>query len=253
MARQTKVGLDYFSHDVDMLQDKKIKILKAKHGLIGYAIYLRLLEELYREDGYYLKIDEDFNILFSDDNKIDYNVYILILNDCIEKDLFNSKMYKKHNILTSERIQNNYISGTDRRKGVSYIKEYLLLKPKELHSEKVNVIIESLNVNINSLNDNTGTQSKGKNSKEEKSTVNKNVYFGFDKVKLLEEEYKTCIETYGEDKTKQAIESLHHYKMSSGKKYKSDYGTLNSWVWDKVKAVKLSEIKKQDETICEVF
>ena len=71
MARKGKVGIDYFSHDVDMLQDKKIKIIKAKHGLVGYAVYLRLLEELYRENGYYLQIVEDFNILFSDENRLD--------------------------------------------------------------------------------------------------------------------------------------------------------------------------------------
>jgi len=94
MARKGKVGIDYFSHDVDMLHDRKVKILKAKHGLLGYAVYLRLLEELYRDKGYYLQVDEDFNILFSDDNNLDYNVYILILNECIEKGLFNQSLYK---------------------------------------------------------------------------------------------------------------------------------------------------------------
>lgn len=164
MARQGKSGLDYFSHDVDMMQDKKIRLIKAKHGLIGYAIYLRLLEELYRENGYYLQIDEDFNILFCGDNNIEFDVYINILNDCINKNLFCEKMYKKHSVLTAERIQRNYISGTERRKEVNFIKEYLLIKPKEMYSEKVNVCIESLNVNINSLNVDTGTQRKRKES-----------------------------------------------------------------------------------------
>lgn len=165
MARQVKAGLDYFSHDVDIMQDKKVRLIKAKHGLIGYAIYLRLLEELYRDNGYYLQIDEDFNILFCGDNNIDINDYINILNDCINKSLFCEKLYKKHNILTSERIQRNYISGTDRRKEVNFVKEYLLVKPLDLYSEKVNVNINKLNVNINSLNANTGTQRKGKESK----------------------------------------------------------------------------------------
>jgi len=176
MARQGKAGIDYFSHDVDMLQDKKIRLIKAKHGLLGYAIYLRLLEELYRENGYYLQIDEDFNILFCGDNNIELNVYILILNDCIEKKLFCDKKYKKHNILTSERIQRNYISGTERRKEVNFTKEYLLLKPKELYSDKVNVNIESLNVDINSLNANIGTQKKGKESKTNKTTVKETIW-----------------------------------------------------------------------------
>lgn len=166
MARQTKPGIDYFSHDVDMLQDKKIKIIKAKHGLMGYAIYIRLLEEVYRENGYYLQIDEDFNILFSDDNNIDYNVYILILNDCIEKGLFNKKMYDKHSILTSERIQSNYFSATERRKSVSFYKEYLIADPLQHYN------IEKLNVYINSLNVNIGTQSKVKGKEKESKEDN---------------------------------------------------------------------------------
>ncbi len=170
MARQIKAGLDYFSHDVDMLQDKKIRLIKAKHGLVGYAIYLRLLEELYRENGYYLQIDEDFNILFCGDNNIDLNDYINVLNDCINKNLFCEKKYKKHSILTSERVQRNYISGTERRKEVNFTKEYLLIDPSELYGEKVNVNINKLNVDINSLNDDIGTQRKGKEKKVNKST-----------------------------------------------------------------------------------
>lgn len=167
MARQIKAGLDYFSHDVDIMQDKKMRMIKATHGIIGYAIYLRLLEELYRDNGYYLQIDDDFNILFSDDNNILIDVYINVLNDCINKKLFNETMYKKYSILTSERIQKNYISGTERRKEVVFIKDYLLIKPIELYSDKVNVVINDLNVDINSLNADIGTQRKVKYIKEE--------------------------------------------------------------------------------------
>jgi len=169
MARTTKVGIDYFSHDVDMLQDKKIKLIKAKHGLIGYAVYLRLLEELYRSNGYYLQVDEDFDILFSDDNNINYDVYISILNDCINKNLFDKSMFDKYRILTSCRIQGNYCSATERRKEVYFVKEYLLIDVRSKYNEeKVNVYIEPLIVDINSLNTDIGTQSKGKEIKGDK-------------------------------------------------------------------------------------
>lgn len=141
MAKTGKVGLDYFSHDVDMLQDFKIKIIRAKHGLVGYAVYLRLLEEIYRDKGYYCNITEDFNILFADDNKIDLNVYINILNDCIEKDLFNKEMYENYKILTSSRIQNNYCEATQRRKNVSFVENYVLICLHDVYNEKVNVNI----------------------------------------------------------------------------------------------------------------
>lgn len=176
MARKGKIGIDYFSHDVDILQDKKIKLIKAKHGLIGYAIYLRLLEEIYRDTGYYLQLDENFNILFSDDNKIELNEYILILNDCINIDLFNKKIYEKYNIITSKRIQLNYFSGTERRKEVEFIKEYLIIDPLlNYKTDKVNVNIISLNVDINALNADIGTQSKGKESKVEEKEISRRV------------------------------------------------------------------------------
>jgi hypothetical protein len=176
MARSGKVGIDYFSHDVDMMQDTKIKIIKAKHGLIGYAVYLRLLEELYRENGYYLHLTQDFNILFSDDNNLELNVYILILNDCIDKKLFNKKVYDRYSILTSSRIQKNYCDAIFRRKEAKFIKEYLLVDVKNLIPQSVNVDILPLNDNINIQNADIGTQieieskPKGKTKPKPKQT-----------------------------------------------------------------------------------
>jgi len=163
MARKGQVGIDYFSHDVDMLSDRKIKLLKAKHGLIGYAVYLRLLEELYQDKGYYLEINEDFNILFSDDNNLDLNVYILILNDCINHELFDIKIFEKYSILTSKRIQINYLTACERRKGIDIYSEYLLFDMEDANIKTDNVNILNLNVDI-------GAQIKKKVKKEEKDT-----------------------------------------------------------------------------------
>jgi hypothetical protein len=170
MARSGKIGIDYFSHDVDIMQDPKIKVIKAKHGLLGYAVYIRLLEELYREKGYYLQISEDFNILFCDDNNLDYDVYILILNECIEKGLFDEKLHNKYSILTSWRIQKNYCDATQRRKEVFFFKEYMLIKPSDEFSEKVNVYISTLNADI-------CTQRKGKEIESKKKGNNYSVEF----------------------------------------------------------------------------
>ena len=201
MARDKtcKVGIDYFSHDVDMMQDKKVKLLKAKHGLIGYAIYMRLLEELYKEGGYYLKIDEDFNILFSDDNNIPYDDYILILNDCIKNGLFNQEIYEKYSVLTSKRIQLNYFSATERRKEVTFINEYLLENPIEKYSEKVNVNIIKLNVDILSKNADICRQSKKKekkkvNRKEKESNNSRFTPPALDEVKAYCQERKNKVD-----------------------------------------------------------
>jgi hypothetical protein len=58
MARPQKEGLDYFPLDVDMDQDDKLFFIEAKHGLIGFAIVIRLLMQIYKE-GYYKHYSDD--------------------------------------------------------------------------------------------------------------------------------------------------------------------------------------------------
>jgi hypothetical protein len=157
------------------------------------------------------------------------------------------KHWKMHNAIRQDRL-----------KETMYLEEKAMLSTKENGSYTDN--IKLLQPNDNQVTDNVSPsldQSRlEENSIEEVSKPKKEPkqhYHDFNLVMLTNKEYETCINVYGLDKTKEALEKLHFYKLSSGKKYKSDYGALNNWVWDKVKAVKLSEIKKQDETVCEVF
>ena len=55
-----------------------------------------------------------------------------------------------------------------------------------------------------------------------------------DDVRLLEDEYKKLIEKLGSVKAERCIQVLNDYKMSNGKKYKSDYHTMFSWVIKRV-------------------
>ena len=43
MPRPQKEGLDYFPLDVTFFSDPKIKILKARYGVDGIAVYIYLL------------------------------------------------------------------------------------------------------------------------------------------------------------------------------------------------------------------
>lgn len=49
-------------------------------------------------------------------------------------------------------------------------------------------------------------------------------------VSMTNAEYKALIDSYGEADTKSMIEILDNYKGSKGKKYKSDYRAIKSWV-----------------------
>jgi hypothetical protein len=50
MARPKKNNMDYFSHDNGMRNDRKIKAVRARFGLQGYAVYNMLLELLAEAD-----------------------------------------------------------------------------------------------------------------------------------------------------------------------------------------------------------
>lgn len=173
MARKNKIGLDYFSHDVEMFNDIKIKFIKAKHGLIGYAIFLRLLENIYKENGYFIQIDDKFNILFADDNKLDIDVYINVLNDCINENLFNKEIYDKYKVLTSKRIQLNFLAGSERRKSIKLKKEFLLLTNDLLENDNIKII----DVYINEIDSDISTQKEIERKKKIENEIKKeNIY-----------------------------------------------------------------------------
>ena len=59
MARKAKEGLEYYPHDVDMYSDDKVKLLRARLGIKGYAVYTLLLAKIYRTNGYWMPWGED--------------------------------------------------------------------------------------------------------------------------------------------------------------------------------------------------
>lgn len=173
MARKAKTGIVYYSHDCDMSKDRKIKLLLSRCGLDGYAVYNLLLEELYRNEGYYLLVDDDFISLFIYDYRIKEAEFKKILKECLSSCLFDLDMYNSYKILTSKRIQKNYCSGTDRRTYIEFIEQYLLIESINLEftrvdrdgNKKTEVNIKQLDVNINLHDDdimlhddNNGTQ-----------------------------------------------------------------------------------------------
>ena len=88
---------------------------------------------------------------------------------------------------------------------------------------------ENININKNIINnkDNRKRGSKGKKEEEK-------IHFA-EFVSMTNAEYDKLVSTYGKDFADQCINSLDNYKGSTGKKYKSDYRAILSWVIDKVK------------------
>lgn len=91
--------------------------------------------------------------------------------------------------------------------------------------------MENENININkNIIDNKDNRKRGSKGKKEEEKIH---FAEF--VSMTNAEYDKLISTYGKNFTDQCINSLDNYKGSSGKKYKSDYRAILSWVIDKVK------------------
>lgn len=58
MARPRKNNAEYFSHDSQMRNNVKVKAIRQKHGIAGYAAFCMLLEALTDSDNYKITVDE---------------------------------------------------------------------------------------------------------------------------------------------------------------------------------------------------
>ncbi|MGB2871791.1 DUF4373 domain-containing protein [Psychrobacillus psychrotolerans] len=217
MARPLKHGIDYFPLDVDIDQDDKLQLIEAKHGNMGFLIYIKLLMKIYKENYFYPWKEKEI-LLFSRKNNLDIKLLEDVVHDCIKYELFNLDLYEQYKILTSHGIQKRYFEAISKRKNIEIEEKFLLITVKK----GVNDAINLFNDNINSINDVINTQRKGK---EKERKVN---YAEF--VKLTGTEYKKLVEVYTETATKEMIQILDNYKGSQDKQYKSDYRAILSWV-----------------------
>ena len=185
MARPVKTGLDYFSMDVHL--DNKFQLIEAIHGIVGFAVVVKLYQKIYGEEGYYCEWSPEVSILFARACGVEYEKVSAILADAMRWKLFSEDMLDNHSILTSAGIQKRYIEATARRKQVDIKREYLLL---DVQSLPENVCINGVNVDNNSINACRSTQSKGKNTKSNKTkSKNNKINYSDDAVSLTIEAY----------------------------------------------------------------
>ena len=134
MARPIKKGLDYFPLDVNFFSNKKIKVLKSRFGADGVVIYLYILCEAYKENGYYAKNDDDFVDVVADDLNMSGEKVGQVINFLCGRSLLDSKLFVSDKVLTSHGIQTRFQSAIKSRaaKVATEVKEkYWVLSKNE--------------------------------------------------------------------------------------------------------------------------
>jgi len=104
MARPKKTGLDYFPLDCHM--DNKIEALESEHKLIGFAVYIKLLQEIYQTENGELELNGTFSMwkILGKRLELDENTLRQLLDYMITINLFDKSYYEK-GILTSSGIK----------------------------------------------------------------------------------------------------------------------------------------------------
>lgn len=162
-GRQNKVGLDYFELDCHM--DEKVRLVQAEYGLKGFAVFVKLLQEIYGGYGYYCEWTQDRELLFASENGLNGGSQQLlgdIVEACIRRNIFSERLFKEYGILTSCGVQKQYLKATVKREVVELKKEYLLIS---VPVNRKNVVINSISSGINDISDTGNAQSRVEKSK----------------------------------------------------------------------------------------
>ena len=174
MARSIKRGIDYFSLDVDIFADRKIRRVCHSHGSGAMAVVLRVLCCIYGENGYYADADDDFFFDIAHELMMEEAYVRAVISACAAAGFFDAALLDAHAILTSRRIQRNYLDATKRRDNAQIEPAYCLLEDASPSADGDNVCNNADNVCNKAQNAYSGTQSKvnqikGEKRKEEES------------------------------------------------------------------------------------
>lgn len=174
MARPLKNGLDYYPLNVDFFSDIKVRRLLKAGGSQSISILIALLGNIYRDEGYYMRWDNDMPFLIADLVGVTEGAVMETVNKAVLIGFFHAGLFERYKILTSKGIQTRYLEAVSRRRQVFLIKNYLLLDVNVYNNVVLDEVIDSdngVNVDNNSVNVCRSTQSKVKESKVKESKV----------------------------------------------------------------------------------
>lgn len=257
MGRLRKEGNEFFSFDADFFSDRKIKILKARYGADGITLYIYLLCEIYK-NGFYLKLDEDFEFIVSDDLNMNSVKVKQVLNFLLERSLFDNTLFQSDKVLTSTGIQRRYQLMVKSRamKNPITVERYWLLSEEETETFiKVNSFLNnSKNNEDNSKKNNLNSE---KNDTKEKKGKEKNIYIDTAETKVVFQDkdlesafqlFVTCRAQNGQKLTEEQIILLREELQNLGDTVQEQIAiakkaTVNGW--KSFYPLKKQESKKQ--------
>lgn len=224
MARQIKQGIDYYPMDVNFLNDIKVRKVLRGCGAQSMAVILYLLGNIYRDEGYYMRWDDEEDpFLVSDVVGVSEGAVRETIKKSLQVEFFDSKLFEKESILTSKGIQERFMEATVRRISVNIKAAYWLLDKTGANMvvEKINVYRNSINVDNNSKNVDDNRQSKVKESKVNNNinTNNNNSLYKGQNVNS----FTVCVDNFTKnDELKKQLTSFARLRASKKKSFTAE-------------------------------
>ncbi len=200
MARPKKNNMEYFSHDNGMRNNRKVKAVRARFGLEGYAVFVMLLELLAEADCLAVKWNTIEKELISGDfgitaealtEMVDYFINIDLIKS-IDGWLYSEKLDKRSEQLFSKRTK--ALSSLRKEKGI-YLSETPISDAETVGNDGLSEINPQSKVKESKLKNNTilidessAKKISKKNSVEEKQFDPTDLRQKFDEGVLTEEE-----------------------------------------------------------------
>ena len=231
MARPISKGISYFPLDVDFMQNLKIRKVIQACGPNSIAIIMLLLGNIYGDEGYFMRWDEDVCFLITEALGVKDMYAREVVKKCLQVGLFDENLFNKYKIITSKGIQSRYFEITKRRRKVEVINQYLLVNVAETNDicpvdvnvaeTLVNVTETNVNVNNNEVIARKSTQSKVKESKVNNniSTNNNNSLYKGQNVNS----FTVCVDNFTKnDELKKQLTSFARLRASKNKTFTAE-------------------------------
>jgi hypothetical protein len=162
MARPIKNYCDYFPHDRDMRNHRKVKAIRTKYGIVGYAIWSMILEYLTGIDGNVFEYsDVEFELMAGD-----FGVSATEIRDVIDYCIKLEMIFLNNGFISSESL--------DERLKPVYEK-----RGKSKDNSKKQQRLNGKFVNSNTVSNGVSVTEMPQ-SKVNKSKVNKTINIAFD-------------------------------------------------------------------------
>ena len=141
MGRNVKQGFNYFSLDVNIFSDIKIRKLIKNHSGRALSVYICVLAFIYR-NGYYVLNDEDFGFIVSEQTGDKVEFIEAVLDYCVKVGLFSAEMFEQ-GVYTSKGVQERYLAMCKASRRNIVFSEYTLISSEEMGINSEEIAINS--------------------------------------------------------------------------------------------------------------